>query len=255
MDNHNVILVGTGLAVVLLACLLHWRRTMRKRREGYWELVIPTHLRDSLRSDPRFHAVMKLSRIANTIRFTQVALTQHRMADTPTAKRQRFSSFFYASAIVFEGLKLTQTLGKDFGNLPEYKNGFGRIHADPKVRRLRETILDRARNEMVFHLDEEVPKEGLATLNVDKWVVASGSGPQIQDSYFDLADVLLIHYLIGSPDSNQDFLAAYKQALVDITALLLDFVSSAESLIARVLKDLGATLEYPVPPPKGSSEP
>lgn len=207
-----------------------------------------------MRTDPRFHAVMKLSRIANTIRYTQVSLLEHRLADTPTAKRQRFSSFFYASAIVFEGLKLTQTLGKEFSELPEFKAGFGRIHSDPKVRRLRETLLDRARNELVFHLDASVPKESLATLNVDKWVVASGFGPQIKDSYFDLADVLLVHYLIDSPASNEEFLPAYKQALVEVTELLLDFISSAESLIARVLKDLGATLEYPAPPSTGRPE-
>ena len=204
-----------------------------------WFIDLPLEKFAMLRADERFQSILKLCRIVNTLRFSQVAMTPSRRPNTPSARRQQFSSFFYSAAALYEGLRFTETLGKYFKDLPEFRSGFALLHADTDLMTFRHTVLEQARNRLVFHLDAEVVETSLAALNVVPITLASGIGETQGESYYDLADVVMMHYLIGRPDNDHELKAALTSVLNKAATIAKRFDEAAENLIARVLKDLG----------------
>jgi hypothetical protein len=116
---------------------------------------------DVVKTDARFLSLLTLARFVNALRFAQKAAIDCKGAAGPASARSSINSFLFAASILYEGFHLVEGLGVNFRDLDSFKNGFGVLLRDRKVKTLRESVLYRMRNKFVFHFDENVAKESL----------------------------------------------------------------------------------------------
>lgn len=205
-----------------------WRITLDK---SHWE---------RLRANPEFHEIVRLGRIINSLRFAQVALFgQMETPNTPTKVRQRYGSFLYSAALLHEGLKVTRRLGRFFKDSEEFKKGFGVIHANKELMAFNDTVLARARNEMVFHIDDDVVPTSLATLELDEWNLVRGLGNENGGNHCELSDMVLMHYLVGAPSDGATIRAKFEEAMTTTIRLQLLFADAGDGLIGEISMKLG----------------
>lgn len=105
---------------------------MTDKQQDPWEITLSGEEFERLKQDERFWAVLTLARTVNALRFVQVAGISEE--DTPSAQRQRMNSFLFLGAILYEGLQFAGILGKYFRDIPEFKEGFGELFKDRKLR-------------------------------------------------------------------------------------------------------------------------
>jgi hypothetical protein len=209
-----------------------------------WRFVLPEDRWNELREDPTFHAILKLCRIANTLRFVQTAPFGIEASDSPAASRQRLSSFLYNAALVSEALKTTQTLGKYFRNMPEFINGLGALHRDSETERIKTELLDRARNQAVYHIEDALPKESLAKISLaPPYIFAAASGERTVDVHYPLADWVFLNYILGTPEDGDTFKERYASAFKDLMQLSQKLDDAADALIAAYARTVGAIYE------------
>ncbi len=195
---------------------------------------------DRLSGDEAFQRLVGLARIINSLRFTHGAVAHLSDARTPSSNRQVVSSFLYLAALLFEGLRVTQTLGASFNSLTSFQNGFGKLHADPEVQKLQKELLSRIRNKVVYHLDKDVVPEGLELLaGQQEYVFMSGSDLTNGEVYFDLADEAVVHFIVGEKAGSPEFTTKYTDLLRRTTDLSTRFSAAGDELIAEVLISQG----------------
>lgn len=204
-----------------------------------WDIFCPSEKFDTLRQDERLVALLTLARIVNSMRFTQMAAVS--VADDSTAnnKRQRMNSFLYLGALLFEGLKFTETLGKHFKDLKSYKDGFQKIQKDTGVKDLSRSLLDPLRNKIVFHYDGDIPSDSLQTIDFSEYVFASSHGETQGGIYYDLSDQIVVHSLIQPDKDQEEMERRFRDFVQRTTDLSRRFSKAADMLIAEGLKKLG----------------
>ncbi len=166
------------------------------KEKDSWELRCSEEKFEDLRNDERFWSIVTLARTLNALRFSQVAFFAVSDEDTPAARRQRINSFVYSSAILYEALNFAQTLGKYFSDLPEFQEGFGRLFQDKALLQFRDTTLHQIRNKFTFHFDGQVPPQALQHFTEPPYIFASGLGPTVGNTYYELADLASLYYLL-----------------------------------------------------------
>lgn len=195
---------------------------------------------EQARQDPAFQQVVALARIDNTIRFAHGAVVHIERDMSPSEERQLMSSFLYLSALLFEGLKLTRTLGKNFRGFQSFADGFARLHADPTVKELRTKVLDVVRNKVVYHLDSDVISGGLELLtDAHEFVFLSASDLTVGEIYFRLADEAVIHFIVGEKIGTAAFRDRFTTILSRTTDLSIRFSDSSAKLITEYLLSVG----------------
>jgi hypothetical protein len=191
---------------------------------------------DKLRSDRKFAKLLNLARAVNAIYFCFNSLLDYGGDETPAGQRQHINAFLFSTGALHEGFCVADTLEKHFGDRDSYRNGFGRLLADPNTQELRRSILKRMRDKFVFHYDEDVAKQTLKTLDLNQYIFATGTGGKRKGTYYNLADEIVINYLLKdvSPDE-QD--RAFRQALETIGGTLSAFVDCADALMGDYLPE------------------
>lgn len=194
----------------------------------------------AFQNDPAFHQLLALARITNTVRFAHGAVVNIERDMTPAEERQLFSSFLYLAALLFEGLRLTGTLGKHFKDSTAFRQGFAKLHSDPEVEDLRSNALDKIRNKTVFHMDSNVIPEGLAFLSDTKeYVFLSANSFANGEIYYRLADEAVIHFLVDAEAGTTLFTERFSAVLSRTTDLSIRFSSCADELITEYLISTG----------------
>src|SRR2546426_2475121 len=161
-------------------------------------IYVPAERWPSFCTDPAFVELLRLARVVNFLGLTFTPILIHMEDQSPRARRDRFSGFFCAAALLHEGLRTAESLGKYFRALPQYKSGFALILSDPEIAALRSGDLGKIRNELVFHFDRAPLETGLAKLHEGDTLVATASDEFKQaDIYFDVVDHALLAYLCG----------------------------------------------------------
>jgi hypothetical protein len=203
-----------------------------------WEVYCTQRAFQSLQSDTRFQRILTLARIVNSIRFIETAVAEQTGADTPSSTRQRISSLLYLSAVLHEGLEFADRLGQLFHDHDAFRSGLAKVLSDKDVKALRRESLIRLRNKAVYHHDDAVVSEALPTMVAQEYVFASGSGPQRGATYYELADITLLHYALDLPESPGDFITEVRTLLEQITRTAIQFADASDRLIVAVLKEL-----------------
>lgn len=209
----------------------HWRITCSKDRFS------------KLKSDESFWALLTLARIINSLHFCQIPATQAWRGNSPSSSRQLTNSFLFASSVLYEGLRVLDTLGKHFKHLESFQNGFGKLLKDPTTRKIRERILKRIRDKSAFHFDAEVAEKGLQNLDLPYYIFATGYGQRTQQIYFRLADDAFVLYLLSEESTDADLTMLWEKFVREITDLMGKFSNAAQVLFEDVLHRTGWSLE------------
>lgn len=203
------------------------------------QLFIDANGFERLRHDPALHRVLTLARIVNTIRFAEVAVVTRGPEDTPSATRQSSSAGFYIGALLWEALEFADRLGKEFRDSPAFREHLAPLLKDPEVRRLRSGILQRLRNQAVYHHDDGVIPAGLGLVRNGDVVLMSTAGLTRRDAYYDLADIAVMHFALDGPQDVHEWAATASEVLQDIVRAAIRFAAAADHLIAEYAKRTG----------------
>lgn len=194
---------------------------------------------ERLRHDPALHRILTLARIVNTIRFAEVAIVTRGPDDSPSATRQSSSAGFYIGALLWEAFQFADRLGKEFRDSPAFREHLVPLLKDPTVRTLRSGILQRLRNQAVYHHDDGVIPAGLGLVRNGDVVLMSTSGETRRDAYYDLADIAVMHFALDGPEDLQEWAAAASEVLQDIVRAAIRFAAAADHLIVEYAKRTG----------------
>ena len=203
-----------------------------------WEIYISKDEFENIRKDPRFVSLLLLGRIVNGINFCLQSLLESNRDPTPTGQRQRFNSFLLACGVLYEGLKVANTLGKHFSDRKSFRNGFGRLLSDEETKKLQGTVLNSMRNKVAFHYDEDVVATTLENLDLATYAFATASSETLGAIYFRLADEVAINFIIGEPGSREEENQIFREILASTSHVLTEFVRCANELIPDVLKEM-----------------
>jgi hypothetical protein len=202
--------------------------------------------------DQSFHCLMRLARHVNALRFAQVALVHaNNEGEVPIAFRARPSAFFYTGSVLYEALSIVPELREHFASNPHWERSFGRFGDDEAVRALtaKGSDLQRLRNHIGYHVLPMVTERSLPTLDLPDYVLVRGVGKQVGNLYYELADVIALHYLFDAPAAFSTLLEEFELRGEAITKLLLDFLAASDILIPRVLEQWKAKLTHVTKPP------
>jgi hypothetical protein len=203
-----------------------------------WEIYIPKEDFEKLRSDSRFIALLPLARVVNALKFCFQTMVEHSASDTPSGTRQHINSFLFGCGVLYEGLKIANTLGKHFGEREAFREGFGKLLKSKETKKLNDSVLNPMRNKLVFHFDEDVAPSVLKNLELEQYAFATADGAKSGEVYYNLADEVAINFIIGEPGSHEEEVRIFREALQSVSIVITEYVKSADILIADVLKDM-----------------
>jgi hypothetical protein len=194
-----------------------------------------------LRSNDSFVELMRLARVANSLALAYGPLLYDVNDQNPKARRERFGGLLYSAAVLKEGLHTARSLGKWFRDLPQYKEGFAAMFADPVVQALESGTLNLVRNEIVFHFDRAPIEIGLSRLPETEVILCTypSSGPEVGHTYFDVADDAMLGYLFGDAPTNEEYLARLSDFMLGTSDLFNRFIKASHRLVAAALVTLG----------------
>jgi hypothetical protein len=192
---------------------------------------------ETIRADPRLAALLTLARIVNALNFCFRATLRSTDDKSPAGRRDYLNSFLFACGILYEGLKVANTLGKHFKDRPSFRKGFGVLLADPETKKLERTVLDPMRNKIVFHYDEDVTTTTLRNLNFESYVFLASHGEKLGEVHYRLADEVAINFIIGDPGSREQEERVLRDATITISSVLTKFVRCADELIGDMLEE------------------
>ncbi len=208
----------------------------------------------SLRANPAFLELLRLGRIVNSLSLTNAPFLVSPEDQSPRARRDRFAAFFFMAALLHEGLRTAEGLGRYFRKTAAYRNGFAKLFSDPEVIDLRSGDLAKIRNELVFHFDREPLRAGLKKFPYGETVLATASEFTHLEFYFDAADAALLAYLCRDGEQTEQEYAERVQRLLDRVVLLFGrFLKASNALIAAALVHLGCKNKRVKRPPTSSS--
>lgn len=202
------------------------------------EIVIPQAEWRAARTSHQFIDLARLARATNALAMAYPVLMIPIEYQSPRARRDRTAAFIYTGGVLVEGLKVSRSLGKHFRNLPQYRSGFGAIHADKGVQALERRFLQRLRDKAAFHFEREVFVQALPELEYDPVRLASARGFSAGAIYFDFVDDATLVYLTGAK-SDEEHLRLLEEYMVGTAQLANRFLRAAHSLIPRVLREFG----------------
>ena len=197
----------------------------------------------TLREEAPFVELVRLARVTNALALVYPPMLPSLEDQSPAARRDRFAAMAYGGALLHEGLQVAQGLGKHFRNLRQYKDGFAQILGDRDVASLRRKVLDKLRNELVFHVDRGSVAEGLRHFPEGETLIATASDFRHGHIYFDLADDVVLTYLFGDADSVEQYLTLAESFISDTSKLHGRYMKAAHSLVPAALRDMGCFLK------------
>jgi hypothetical protein len=205
-----------------------------------WSIPISRQQLDALRANERFHTILNLARIVNTIRFCLVTAHHSRDDETPSGHRQMLNSFFFLSAVLYEAsVRFAETVGRHFRTCSacaEYSQSLA-------LNRALLNRLDPIRNSAVFHFDSAVMPEALHDIDWQTHKFACGLGPEAGNVYYELADAAALHFVVRRGDDTRDYERFARDVLLPTTEAAIKFAKAADHLIAEVVRSLGVRVE------------
>jgi hypothetical protein len=205
-------------------------------------LIVPADQWRTVRSDPRFIELMRLARVTNSLALAYGPLLHPLEDQSPRARRDRFAAFFFAAALIKEALAIAEGLSRWFRELRQYREGFSVLLKDPSFIELRENLLKKVRNELVFHFDREAVVRGLARFPEDEDILIATfppEGPQTGEMYFDAADDAILAYLFGDAVTTGEYVARLDAFMTEVTRLFNSYMTSAHRLIGAGFIEIG----------------
>ena len=215
-----------------------------------WNVCISKDEFDKIKSNESFIYILILARFLNVLRFLQLSSFLPLQQGAPSATRQRINAPLFVGSVLYECYLFSNSLGKHFGKMDVYQNGFGVILKDKKVEILIKK-LNVMRNQLVFHFDTKHIEELRTSLSTfepnfgdDVYRFALGSGQVPGEVYCALADEFFINYLLcqDGPKDNEILKTSIIDLYEDMKKLMECLTNAADALITEVLSQQGWTI-------------
>lgn len=202
-----------------------------------WQVSCDRETFDACSKDERFRYVVSLARAVNSLKFVHSAMLQCGTGNSPESRRGRLNSYFFASAILYESIKLIRAMNQTFKNNQIFRDGLHSILRDPSAQKIEQEYLNPARNNAVFHFLPEAFDKMIQSATCDECIFASGRGKRREELYYPFADTITGGILVGFSSDTEEFYETLGKAMSDTSDLMMRFIDMAELFIARHLKE------------------
>src|SRR3954453_18499242 len=192
----------------------------RTEMRELWKVKCNGEALAKCRNDEKFPYIVTLARAANALQSAHAILAHTELPDTPAVNRDRFNSYLFASAILFESIKLVRKMNGAFKDDLDFQNGLRLLLKDAVVHQIEKNHLDPARHGAIFHFDPKRFAEMIAESNFDECVFTTGIGRTKYDVYHGYADEVAAELLVGALSESEGF----EQKLADAMEITMDLV-------------------------------
>lgn len=204
-----------------------------------WRIECDHATFEKARLDPKFPLIVALARAVNALHFVNSAMVHAGKDDAPENARDRLNSYFFASAIMYEAIKLIRAMVRPFKDDVLFGNGLLVILRDPVAQKIEQDHLNPARNNAVFHFLPETFAEMINSATVDTCTFIMCRGELNMGLHYSYADVVTAEILVGFAADTEEFYDVLSKAMAGTRDLVTRFSDHAEHLIAQRTKDWG----------------
>jgi hypothetical protein len=205
------------------------------KRQIDWTVTCDREAFKRCQQEPKFPYIVALARAVNALNTSHSLIVKSYRVDTPEVIRNRMNSFFFSSALLYEGIRLVRKMKKLFADDDVYQQGLGALLRDPVAQRVEQMHLNPARNRAVFHFLPEEFERAIREENHPSCTFIGAHGTKNRHVHFSYADVVAAEMLVGIPSDKEEFWPAVRKSSEDTGALLMRFAESAERIIVRYL--------------------
>jgi hypothetical protein len=209
-----------------------------------WQISGDHQVIERCKRDEKFRYVVAIARSANALVSVHSLMLRGGEELTPRAMRDRLNSYFLASALLYEVLKLIRCMNAVFRNDEPFQKGLRIILKDRTAQKIEKDHLNSIRHTATFHFDPEIFAKAIGANSRKDFVFARGEGLAKIDVDYTFADVIAAEILVGMPEDNEQFHATLAQAMDDTKKLLATFMYGAEIFISYHLKRWGLETQW-----------
>ena len=204
---------------------------------------IPKEEIQLLKKSPKFLLLLRLCRYQNQLFFCYQSFLDYGLDTSPIGIRQRFNAMWFSCGVLYEAIKIVPNLGKEFRHFPSYQNGFASFLKDPTVTMLRTKILNKMRNSLVFHVDEDAMQEVSTGLNLSSYEFLAVCGGDRSRQFYSLADELVINAFVESNHTEATELDSFYALMEKLMMVMTHFSHCADHLIQEYIERKGWKFE------------
>lgn len=204
-----------------------------------WEITCDKETFAKVRREEKFAYIVALARAVNALNAVHSLLPLTPQAETPERVRNGMNSYFFASALLYEGLSLIRKMTKPFAGDSEFQNGLRMLLKDATAQKIEQGHLNPARNHAVFHFLPDEFEKAIRKAIDDRCVFVAAIGEKKKDLHYSYADVVAAEILVGMPADNHEFWPKFEKAAEETRELAIKFKRDAEDLIGNYLKTWG----------------
>src|SRR5438874_704173 len=124
-------------------------------QETDWSITGDAEAFENCKKDDKFAYIVTLARAVNAMNFDNSTMVYTTGKDDPAAMRDRFNSYLFGSAIMYEVLKLVRVMNQPFIDDDPFQNGLRLLLKDPTAQQIERDHLNPVRHQAVFHFDPE----------------------------------------------------------------------------------------------------
>jgi hypothetical protein len=204
-----------------------------------WEINCDLGTSSNVRKEEKFPYIVALARAVNALKAAHSLLPSTRKAETPERLRNIMNSYFFSSALLYEGLRLIRRMNREFADDEVFQTGLRMLFKDPTALKIERDHLNPARNHAVFHFLPDEFRKAICKSDADRIVFVMGAGKKARSLHYGYADVLAAEILVGMSSDDPKFWATFNTAAKETGELVIKFTDDAELLIGTYLRTWG----------------
>lgn len=197
------------------------------------KLKIPPEEFEHLRTNARFILLLRLSRYVNQAEFCLEAFPKVDGDPSVSERRQMFNSMLFSAGVLYEALGIIPQLSKNFRHFPSYKKGFEKLWKDKNTHFLKEQILPKLRNGIIFHVDQGPIEETLKSVEFDEYVFFAKEGDGKINDHLQLADDIALNFVLRDAKDDEHEKEVLKDLATRLYKLTAAYSQSAFELIGE----------------------
>jgi len=187
-------------------------------------------------ADPKFAYVVALARAVNALNAAHSLMVNTGDRQTPEAQRDRMSSYFFVSGILYESLILIRKISEVFKGDVSFETNLRPILKNPSGQNLEKMHLKLVRHGGVFHFLPDKFAEAIAQTPMNDSIFASAIGTKHSDIHYAFADYITAEIMVGG---RLDDAVVVPQMMEKQLNLVKLFVDNSENFIADHLNAWG----------------
>lgn len=196
-------------------------------------ITIPPKEFEKLRANERFILLLRLARYVNQLGFCLASYPGSINDPSPSESRQIFNSMLFSAGVLYEALRIIPSLHRPFKHFPSYKQGFEKLWSDKNTHYLKEKILPKMRNSIIFHVDQEPIEEQLKKVKFSTYVFVARDESGSTPDHFQLADDIALNHILRDATDDAHGEVLFKDIVNRIYKGIVDYDRSAFTLIAE----------------------